>query len=121
MSATHHRWTDLDPDHPMAKIDRRLLRGEHAMLAHLVLHEGLVVPVHAHENEQFAVILDGHLRFTIEEPDGTTRTIDAHGGEVVVLPSNVPHGAEAIATTTVIDIFAPPSETTGVDAAGAHD
>lgn len=116
MPVTVHRWQDLEPDHPMAKIDRRRVNGAHAMLSHLVLHEGLVVPVHAHANEQFVILLDGHLRFTVEDP--SPRTFDLRSGEVLFVPSNVPHGVTAIVTTTVVDVFAPPSETTGVDAAG---
>ena len=36
-------------------------------------------------------------------------------GEVVHLPSNVPHSAEALADSLLIDVFSPPSEKTGVD------
>lgn len=116
--ATAHRWADLVVDHPMERLDRRRLIGAEAMLSHLVLHQGFAVPVHAHANEQFAVVLGGCLRFTLPSGDGMTRTIDVHGGEVLHLPPNVPHGAEAIETTTAIDVFAPPSAETGVDAAG---
>lgn len=116
-----YRWTDLDCDHPMDRLDRRRVIGEHAMLSHLVLHQGFALDVHAHENEQFAMVLDGWLRFTLEDQHGTRRTVDVRGGEVLHLPPNVPHGAEAIETTTVIDVFSPPSAGTGIDESGAAE
>lgn len=115
MRAKHHRWQDLVADHPMEFIDRRRLHGSHAMLSHLVLHKGFNVNVHQHENEQFAIVLEGCLRFTLPDDDGSERMLDVRAGEVLHLPPNVPHGAEAIETTIVIDVFSPPSETTGVD------
>ena len=36
-------------------------------------------------------------------------------GEVLHLPSNCPHSAEALEETVVLDIFSPPSERTGID------
>ncbi len=36
-------------------------------------------------------------------------------GDVIHLPSHAPHAAEAIETAIVLDVFAPPSTTTGID------
>jgi quercetin dioxygenase-like cupin family protein len=33
-----------------------------------------------------------------------------HSGEVVVLPSNVPHAVVALQDTQVLDVFSPPRE-----------
>ena len=38
-----------------------------------------------------------------------------HAGEVLHLPSNVPHSAFALEDSTVIDVFSPISEKTGLD------
>jgi len=35
-------------------------------------------------------------------------------GEVLHLPANVPHSAEALEETLVLDIFSPTSEKTGI-------
>lgn len=109
------RWTDLEADHPMPLIDRRRINGVHAMLCEFTLHEGLVVPPHRHENEQFACVLSGRVRFKVEEPDGSFRDEIVTSGQVLHLPPNVAHGAEAIETSVVLDVFSPPSEKTGVD------
>ncbi len=114
-TATHHRWQDLPQDRPMEKIARRRIIGEKAMLSEVTLSKGFVVPTHQHENEQFACILSGKLRFTISEGAKDQRTIDVPAGGVLHLPPNVPHGAEALEDSVVLDIFSPPSDKTGVD------
>ena len=103
MDATHHRWEDIPWDRLNPKLDRRLVTGERIMLAHVFLHEGCVVPEHAHENEQMTYVLDGSLRFTVGGEQ-----IDLATGDVLHLPSNVPHGAEALADTLSLDVFNPP-------------
>ncbi|MCA9291364.1 MAG: cupin domain-containing protein [Phycisphaerales bacterium] len=106
----------MPTDHPMALLDRRRLIGCHVMLSHVTLHAGFRVPPHAHENEQFAAVLSGHVRFTVGEGE---RVVDVRAGGVLHLPPGVRHGAEAIETSVVLDVFSPPSERTGVDAAPA--
>ncbi|MCA9277643.1 MAG: cupin domain-containing protein [Phycisphaeraceae bacterium] len=109
-------WDDLPTDQPMARIDRKRIIGSQMMLSHVTLHKGFKVGVHTHENEQFAVLLSGRMVFTLEDgPDGASRTIEMTAGSVLHLPSNVPHGAEAVETSVILDLFSPPSEKTGVD------
>ena len=78
------------------------------MLANVDLQKGCVVPQHAHVHEQVSYVLDGHLRLSVGE-DGA-EVYDLRAGDVVVLPSNVPHAAIAIEDTTVLDVFSPPRE-----------
>lgn len=114
--ATVANWSTLPVDRPMAMLERRRVLGEHAMLSHVTLDQGCVVPVHAHANEQFACVLTGKLRFTIGAP-GTPheRTVDVGANEVILIPSHVPHGVVALEPTVVLDVFSPPSATTGID------
>jgi len=53
-----------------------------------------VVPKHSHDNEQLTYILEGTLRFWLGE-DGS-EMVDVHAGEVLHIPSNLPHKAEAL-------------------------
>src|SRR5713226_660212 len=78
------------------------------MLAHVYLKKGCVVPKHAHENEQFTYILEGALRFLIGA-DGAEEVV-VRAGEVLHLPSNVPHEAHALEDTLDVDVFSPPRE-----------
>ncbi len=113
-----HRWTDLDADSPMELLERRRVIGRPAMISHVSLKKGLKVPTHHHENEQFACVLSGRIRFTLGAAGSPEhRTVTLEGGSVLYLPSNTPHAAEALEDTVVLDIFSPPSETTGIDRA----
>ena len=76
---------------------------ERMMLAHVYLKKGCVVPRHQHENEQLTYILEGALRFKIG-PEGS-EVITVRAGEVLVIPSNVPHEAEALEDTLDVDVF----------------
>lgn len=113
---THYRLQDLPQDSPMPMVRRRRIIGEKAMLSELVLDKGCDAPPHQHENEQFIVLLSGKLRVAIGDAHGgEEREVVLQAGDVMVLPSNVPHGAYAVEDCRLIDIFSPPSETTGID------
>lgn len=118
--APHYRWNDLPKDTPMAKLERRRIIGKQVMLSQVFLHKGCHVPTHAHENEQFACIMSGELRFGIGAEGSADRyEVSVKAGEVLHLPANVPHSADAIVDTLVIDLFSPPSQTTGIDRPGS--
>jgi len=104
-------WDELPLDAPMDLLERRRIIGSDAMISHITLHKGCKVPVHAHANEQFACVLSGKVRFTLK--DNEVRDLGA--GDVLHLRAHSPHGAEALETAVVLDIFSPPSETTGID------
>src|SRR5882762_9322350 len=89
-------------------LSRRLITGDRTMLAHVYLKKGCVVPKHQHENEQFTYILEGALEFLIGE-DGARKEI-VRAGEVLHLPSNLPHAARALQATLALDPFPRPRE-----------
>jgi quercetin dioxygenase-like cupin family protein len=107
-SVTLHRWNDMPRERVTDHIDRRVLTGERSMMAHVYLKKGAVVPRHSHDNEQLTYILEGALRFTIGA-EGEQEII-VRAGEVLVIPSNVPHHAEALEDTLDVDVFAPPRQ-----------
>ena len=100
------RWDQMPKEKVTGLLDRRLITGEHMMLAHVYLKKGCVVPKHQHENEQLTYVLEGALRFWIGE-DGKQELV-VHGGEVLHIPSNIPHKAEALEDTLDVDVFSPP-------------
>lgn len=104
----HYRWEDLPRERLNQLLDRRLITGERVMLAQVYLKKGCVVPRHAHENEQLTYILEGALRFWIGEDE--SREVVVRAGEVLHIPSNVPHKAEALEDTLDVDVFSPPRE-----------
>ena len=107
-NVTHYRWADMAKDELTPLIQRRLVTGERLMLAHVYLARGAVVPRHAHENEQLTYILEGTLRFWLGEDEADM--VDVGAGEVLHIPSNVPHKAEALEDTLDVDVFSPPRQ-----------
>ena len=100
------RWDEMEKEHVIDGIDRRIINGDRMMLTHVYLKKGAVVPLHSHHNEQLTYILEGALRFWIGE-DGAEEVV-VRAGEVLHIPSNVPHKAEALEDTLDVDVFSPP-------------
>ena len=104
--ASFHRWNDMEKERVNDMLDRRLITGERVMLAHVYLKKGCIVPKHSHENEQITYILEGALRFKLGEDQKEVVVVSA--GEVLHIPSNLPHEAEAVEDTLDVDVFSPP-------------
>jgi len=104
---TRYRWEDMPREEVTDLLGRRLITGERIMLAQVYLDKGCVVPRHRHENEQVTYILKGALKFWVGE-EQTVVVVSA--GEVLHIPSNVPHKALALEDTLDVDIFAPPRQ-----------
>ncbi len=104
----HFRWEDMPKETVTDMITRRLVTGERSMIAHVYLDKGAIVPRHAHDNEQFTYILAGALHFWIGDDEAFE--IDVRAGEILHIPSNVPHKAEALEDTFDVDVFTPPRQ-----------
>ncbi len=103
-----YRWESMARERVTDTFERRLITGDRVMLAHVYLTKGCIVPRHFHENEQVSYILDGELRFRIGQEG--TEEITVRAGEVLHIPSNVPHAAEAITDVFGLDVFSPPRQ-----------
>jgi quercetin dioxygenase-like cupin family protein len=84
------------------RIWRKVISGEKAMVAQVFITKDGVVPTHQHESEQITYILEGALKFVLEGKEIVVRK-----GEVLLIPSNVPHRAVALEDTLDLDIFSP--------------
>jgi quercetin dioxygenase-like cupin family protein len=89
---------DLNP-----LLQRHFVVGGDIMVARVLMKKGCIVPLHSHHNEQFTYILEGALKFWI---DG--KEIVVRAGEVLTIPRNMPHRAEALEDTVDLDVFNPP-------------
>lgn len=98
-------WKTVEREHLNPLIDREMLTGQNLMLARVILKKGAHVPLHHHHNEQVTYILEGALKFAV---DGKEIVVKA--GEVLCIPSNMPHEAWAIEDTIDLDVFNPPRE-----------
>ena len=107
-TVTHACWDDLPQEPLNDKIDRRMVTGQRLMVAQVMIKKGGIVPMHSHENEQLTQVIDGALRFWIGSEDA--EPIDVRSGEILHIPSNVPHKAEALEDTNDVDVFTPPRQ-----------
>ena len=98
-------WDRIEMEKLSDTITRQMFNGEHATVARIFLARGAVVPRHAHPSEQYSLILSGALQFTFDDQEVVVRA-----GEMVFIPSNVPHAAAALEDTVDLDIFSPRRE-----------
>ncbi len=103
-----YRWDEIPRERLNSKLYRKMITGDRMMLTRIDLKKGCVVPLHQHENEQLTYVVEGALKFWLGSEDGEEITV--RGGEVLHLPSNLPHKALALEDTIDIDIFSPPRQ-----------
>jgi quercetin dioxygenase-like cupin family protein len=101
-SAQLYKWDDLVLEKVTDRIERKYIAGDREMVAQIYLKNGAIVPTHSHESEQLTYVLTGALKFTLEGRDITVRA-----GELLRIPSWIPHSAEAMEDTFELDLFSP--------------
>jgi len=108
-----YTWNEMAMDQLSPTIGRKMITGDRTMMARVYLTKGAFVPEHHHDNEQITFIVSGALEFKINGETIVLRT-----GQVMVIPSNMPHSARALEDTDDMDVFTPPRQDwlTGNDA-----
>ncbi len=101
----HTSWEKIETEKLSNTITRQMLSGEYTTVARIFLARGAYVPRHAHVSEQFSLILSGGLRFIFDDREVVVRT-----GEIIYIPSQVAHAAEALEDTVDLDVFSPRRE-----------
>jgi quercetin dioxygenase-like cupin family protein len=96
-------WSTVPVEELNPLLGRHFVVGQNIMLARVLLKKGCIVPEHSHPNEQLTFIAEGALKFWI---DGKEIVVGA--GEVLTIPPNMPHKAEALEDTVDFDVFHPP-------------
>jgi quercetin dioxygenase-like cupin family protein len=96
-------WNTVELENLNPLLQRQLVVGQDIMVARVLMKKGCIVPLHSHHNEQVTYILEGALKFWI---DGKEIVVNA--GEVLTIPRNMPHKAEALVDTVDLDVFNPP-------------
>ena len=115
MDAAIYPLAEISEDNPVPKLYRKRVFGEKILLAHVRLEQGCHVALHRHENEQVAYVISGKVKWTLGEPGSAEyRGTVVEGGAVLHLPSNFPHGVDALEDTLIVDLLSPPGEM-GID------
>jgi unsaturated pyranuronate lyase len=100
-----YTWERVAVEQLTDSIRRRMIVGSKEMLVRWEFRKGAVAARHSHPHEQIVMMIEGKLRLAV----GDAETIMAPG-DIVVIPPNVPHEAQALEDTVVLDIFSPPRE-----------
>jgi len=104
------RWVrpadDVEPLELISGLIFRPVTTASAMTNFVTFEPSAPAPVHHHAEEQIVIVLSGELEFTVGEE---TRVM--HSGDMVVIPSHVPHGGSAGPDgCELIDVFTPPRQ-----------
>jgi quercetin dioxygenase-like cupin family protein len=99
----HIPWNSVEVEALNPLLGRHFVVGQNIMLARVLLKKGCIVPEHSHPNEQLTYIAEGALKFWINGKE-----IVVNAGEVLTIPPNMPHKAEALEDTVDFDVFNPP-------------
>lgn len=83
----------------------KMIHTDNMTVAHFRVLAGSELPEHHHVHEQVTNVLSGELEMTV---GGKTHVCKA--GEVIVIPSNVPHSARALTDCRLVDVFQPARE-----------
>ena len=101
-TAQLYKWNEMVLEHVTDAISRKYVVGDREMVAQITLKRGAIVPLHSHESEQLTYVLSGALTFSIGSEQFTVRE-----GELLRIPSWIPHSAEALEDTFELDLFSP--------------
>lgn len=94
-----YRWDVLELQKVTEMIARKTIPHAGGMLAQAYFKKGALVPVHAHAGEQMIYVLQGAVRALVGGEEVTVRE-----GEVLHVPAGVPHQAEALDDSFVLDV-----------------
>ena len=99
--------SEISPVEFVPGLEFRPVLGERTMTNFVTFAPHTVAQMHVHKVEQIAIVVDGEFEFEI---DGEIRAI--RSGDVAVVPSWVPHGAQTRdSRCSEVDIFNPPRRT----------
>jgi len=98
--------SDIETKEIMPGYHGKMIHGETMTLAFWEVEEGATVPEHSHINEQIMHVLEGDFEFMVA---GETKIY--RPGELVIIPSNIPHSGKALTPCRLMDIFSPVRET----------
>lgn len=83
----------------------KMVHGKQLTWAFWTVEKGARVPEHQHPHEQIMHVVEGTFEFTL---DGETKNYNS--GDIVHIPSNLPHSGKAITPCKLMDVFSPVRE-----------
>jgi quercetin dioxygenase-like cupin family protein len=99
-------WDSVPAETVNPSMSRQIISGDKLMIARIKFKDGFTVPLHSHVHEQVTQVISGKMRFRFGE--NKEQTMELAPGDVVVIPSNLPHEALMIGDVEEVDTWAPP-------------
>jgi len=101
-------WDAIPTEEVTPSMERKIICGEKMMIAKIKFKDGFHVPLHSHENEQITHVISGIMRFWFGP--NKEEEMDLHPGDIIVIPSHLPHEALTIGEVEEIDSWLPPRQ-----------
>lgn len=98
-------WDEVELETVNPQMQRRIVTGERVTVARIYFKDGFLVPLHSHEQEQVTQVISGRMRFSIGAD--REKVVDLGPGDVIVIPSNVPHEALCMGDVEEMDTWSP--------------
>ena len=83
----------------------KFVHGENISWAFWEVKKGAKVDLHKHPHEQIMHVVEGEFEFIL---DGEKMV--CKNGDVIVIPSNIPHSGRALTKCVLMDVFSPVRE-----------
>jgi quercetin dioxygenase-like cupin family protein len=97
-----YSWSEIAEEKLNPSLSRQVFHTGQMTVARIRLAKGAIVPLHRHTNQQISMVESGALQFDMA--DGS---VILHGGDVVVIPPDMPHRVEALEESVATDLFTP--------------
>jgi quercetin dioxygenase-like cupin family protein len=101
-------WNSVPAEIVNPSMSRQIVSGDKLMIARIKFTDGFIVPLHFHVHEQVTQVISGKMRFWFGE--NKEQTMELGPGDVIVIPSNLPHEALMIGEVEEVDTWAPPRQ-----------
>jgi quercetin dioxygenase-like cupin family protein len=98
----NYNWDRVPVEQLMPGISRQVVHTPSMTILRIELNRGALVATHSHFHEQVSMLMKGKVRF---ELDGEEIRLQA--GDILRIPSNALHSAEALEDAVLIDVFTP--------------
>ena len=100
-----YNWNGIPETELSPGLTRQMIHTPRMTILRVSFKKGVASPAHQHVHEQVTMLASGAMRF-----DLAGEKIVLRPGDLLPIPSNVPHSAEALEDSVLIDVFTPPRD-----------
>lgn len=102
-------WASIPVEQMNPTTSRQVIHTDRMTIVRISLAKGALVAMHHHENEQVTIMKSGALKFVFGGPEAGREEI-LRAGDILPIPSNLPHKVEALEDSQAMDVFTPRRE-----------